>query len=225
MTAAMNLERRRELLRSTPYFARIPEAVLDRLCFASTELELRPGQQIFTEGDDEAEAALHIVESGLVRIYKLSPEGREQVLRLMRPGDSFADVPVFDGGPYPANSDAMEPSRVLVLPRKALLDVLRENPDIALGAMQILAARLRHMTSLVEDLSLRRVTSRVARLLLAGTIDVRLNQTQMAAMVGTAREMVNRSLHALAEEGAIAVNGQEIVVVDRAKLEAILDAG
>ena len=89
------------------------------------------------------------------------------MLRLFHRGDSFADVAAFDGGPYPANADALEPTVILRVPRRALLALMREHPEIAIGALQVVAGRLRHMTSLVEDLSLRRVMSRIARLLLS----------------------------------------------------------
>jgi CRP/FNR family transcriptional regulator len=225
MAAGADQARVRELLRATPYFARLDEAALARLARATQTRHYSAGQRIFAEGDDEGAAALHIVDRGVVRIFKLSAEGREQVLRLMRPGDSFADVPAFDGGPYPAHADALEPASVVVLPRKELLEVLRAYPEMAIGALQILAARLRHMTGLVEDLSLRRVMSRVAKLLYTYEGELHLTQGQMAAMVGTAREMVNRSLHTLADAGAIELRGQQIVVLDRAKLARAAEAG
>jgi CRP/FNR family transcriptional regulator len=221
----MDRDRRRELLRSSPYFARIDERPLEEIAAAMQERSYGPGERIFSEGDDEGAAALHFVEQGTVRIYKLSTEGREQVLRLMRPGDSFADVAVFDGGPYPANADALEFSVVAAIPRKALQRVMRDHPEIALGALQVMAARLRHLTGLVEDLSLRRVMSRVARLLQEHPEGVNLTQSQMAAMVGTAREMVNRSLHTLSEQGVIALRGQAIVINDRDELARIVESG
>jgi CRP/FNR family transcriptional regulator len=221
----MDRDRRRHLLLSCPYFARLPPEQVDAVGRSLVARTFPAGARIFSEGDDEGAAALHFVAAGVVRIFKLSLEGREQVLRLMRPGDTFADVAAFDGGPYPANADALEPATVLLLPRAALLRHLREHPEMALGALQIMAARLRHMTGLVEDLSLRRVTSRVARLLLTFEGDTHLTQGQMATMVGTAREMVNRSLHALADQGAIELHGQQIVVLDEGKLAAIVEAG
>jgi CRP/FNR family transcriptional regulator len=221
----MDRERRRELLRSSPYFARIDAQLLDEVAGVMQERGYGPGERIFSEGDDEGAAALHFVESGTVRIFKLSTEGREQVLRLMRPGDSFADVPVFDGGPYPANADALEFSVVATIPRKALQRVLREHPEIALGALQVMAARLRHMTGLVEDLSLRRVMARVARLLQEHPNEMHLTQSQMAAMVGTAREMVNRSLHTLSDQGVVELHGQSIHIKDRDALARIVESG
>ena len=216
---------RRALLRGCPYFAELDDVALDAVDAVARERRFNAGQRVFSEGEGAGAAALHIVALGLIRVFKLSNEGREQVLRLMRPGDSFADVPAFDGGPYPANSDALEPSVLLVIPRAALQELMRAQPQIALGALIVMASRLRHMTALVEDLSLRRVTGRVARLLLADQGDTRLTQGQMATMIGAAREMVNRSLHTLADAQVIALQEQQIVVLDRARLAEIVEAG
>jgi CRP-like cAMP-binding protein len=216
---------RRALLRGCPYFAELDDVTLDAIDALARERRFNAGQRVFSEGEGAGEAALHVVAHGLIRVFKLSSEGREQVLRLMRPGDSFADVPAFDGGPYPAHSDALEPSVLLVIPRAALQELMRAHPQIALGALTVMAGRLRHMTALVEDLSLRRVTGRVARLLLAEQGDTRLTQGQMATMIGAAREMVNRSLHTLADARAIALQGQQIVVLDQVKLVEIVEAG
>lgn len=215
---------RRALLRGCPYFAELDAVALDAIDAVARERRVNAGQRVFSEGEGAGEAALHVVAHGLIRVFKLSSEGREQVLRLMRPGDSFADVPAFDGGPYPANSDALEPSVLLVIPRAALQELMRAHPQIALGALTVMAGRLRHMTALVEDLSLRRVMGRVARLL-AEQGDTRLTQGQMATMIGAAREMVNRSLHALADAQVIALQEQQIVVLDRARLAEIVEGG
>lgn len=219
----MNLDERRALLRSCPYFQYLDEGLIDTLSRAVNEHSYLPGARIFTEGREEGAAALHIVGSGTARVFKLSAEGREQVLRLFHRGDTFADVAAFDGGPYPANADALEPTVVLRVPRRALLALMWEHPELAIGALQVMAGRLRHMTSLVEDLSLRRVMSRIARLLLSDE-HAQLTQTQMAAMAGTAREIVNRSLHTLADRGVIELCAGAVIVLDADELARIADA-
>jgi CRP/FNR family transcriptional regulator len=219
----MELHERRELLRNCPYFQHLDDDLIDKLSRAVNTHTYLPGARIFTEGREDGSAALHIVGSGTARVFKLSAEGREQVLRLFQRGDTFADVAAFDGGPYPANADALEPTVVLRVPRHVLLELMREHPEIAISALQIMAGRLRHMTSLVEDLSLRRVMSRIARLLLTNPSSEQLTQTQMAAMVGTAREMVNRSLHTLADRGIIELRGGAVVVLDAEQLRQVAD--
>lgn len=221
----LNRERYRDLLLGTPYFASLDTAALDEVIAIAIARRYGQGQRLFTEGHNEGKCSLHIVDSGLVRVFKTSAEGREQVLRLMRPGEAFSDVPVFDGGSYPASADAVEPSTVLAIPRDGLMPLMERYPQIAVGALQNVASRLRHMTALVEDLSLRRVMSRVARLLLENPGEIHLTQSQMATMVGTAREMVNRSLHTLEDRGVIQLRGQEIIILDHAKLAEIIEAG
>ncbi|HAX26161.1 MAG TPA: Crp/Fnr family transcriptional regulator [Thermomicrobiales bacterium] len=221
----MNRERYRDLLRGTPYFARLDDAGLDEVITVAIARRYGQGQRLFTEGHNEGRCSLHIVETGLVRVFKTSAEGREQVLRLMRPGEAFSDVPVFDGGAYPASADIVEASTVLAIPRDALMPLMDRYPAIAIGGLQNISSRLRHMTALVEDLSLRRVMSRVARLLLENPNEIHLTQSQMASMVGTAREMVNRSLHTLEDRGIIQLRGQEITILDAAKLADVIDAG
>lgn len=221
----MSDDPRRDLLRKCVYFSVLPDYLLDALLSVSDKRTYEAGETIFLEGEGAGIAALHLVEEGTVRIFKVSLEGREQVLRLMRSGDSFADVPAFDGGPYPANAGALERSTVVVIPRVPLLDLMRRHPDIALGALNTMASRLRHMTGLVEDLSLRRVMSRVANLLLTNQGGANLSQTQMASMVGTAREMVNRSLNTLADRGIIELDGQAIGIIDQEALAEIVESG
>ncbi len=221
----MSQERHLELLRTCPYFAPLPGDLLEKLLDVVNVQTYAAGEAIFFEGDDPGNATLHIVETGAVRIFKMSLEGREQVLRLMRAGDSFADVAAFDGGPYPANASALEPSTVLTIPRQALLALMREHPEIAMGALGTMAGRLRHMTGLVEDLSLRRVMSRVAHLLQRYEGGANFSQSQMATMVGTAREMVNRSLNTLSDQGIIEFRGQEIIILDPDRLAEVVEKG
>ncbi len=213
----------RELLRTCPYFSSLDDDLLDRVLSVASFHNYVEGEVLFIEG--ETPASLHIVESGTIRIFKVSVEGREQTLRLMRAGDTFADVPAFDGGGYPAHADALEVSSAISIPRAPLLDLMREHPDIALGALTTMAARLRHMTGLVEDLSLRRVMGRVANLLLTTDKNIHLSQAQMANMAGTGREMVNRSLNALASRGIVELQGHTVVILDREKLEEIVESG
>lgn len=223
--ATLAQDQRLELLRLCPYFAELSDDLLQQLSDVAIDRRFNAGEVIFFEGEGTGDASLHIVETGVVRIYKVSLEGREQVLRLMHSGDSFADVPAFDGGPYPANAAALEPSTVLLIPRQPLMTLMREHPEMALDALSVVGSRLRHLTVLVEDLSLRRVMSRVARLLQRYEGNANLSQSQMATMVGTGREMVNRSLNTLADRGIIEVRGARIVIVDPEELDEIVESG
>ncbi|MBI4506235.1 MAG: Crp/Fnr family transcriptional regulator [Chloroflexi bacterium] len=179
---------------------------------------------------DEPCHGMYVVESGLVRIFRVSPEGREQVLRLMRPGDAFNEVPIFDRGPNPASAQACVPTTVLAVEVDAVRCLLRSNPTVGEEALAYFATRLRHLVILVEDLSFRHVASRVARVLLqierpaAGVgagLDpgIILTQQELAALAGTAREVVARTLKEFVRVGIVRLDRGRIHVMDRDELE------
>lgn len=213
-----------ELLESIPYFSGLSRDEREALARALFEKPVDKNGVILWEG--EPGNALYIVGSGRVKIFRTSAEGKEQVLRVMYPGDSFNEVPVFDGGPNPASAMAMEDSVVFGIRREDMLRVLRDYPQVSANVIRVFARRLRDMVSLVEDLSFRNVTARLAKILLERAVqsgqespEGRLTQQQMAAMVGTAREMIGRSLKTLETMGAIRVERQKIVVVNREMLK------
>lgn len=163
-----------------------------------------------------------------MRVYRSSPDGREQVLFVARQNEAFNDVPVFDGGPNAASASALENSLVLLLPKEAVFQLLRDCPP-AVSIIKVLAQRLRNMTTLVSDLSFRSVVSRLCKLLLelavaqdGKTPPTRLTQEEMAAMVGSVRDVIGRALRLLEKRGAIAVRRQQIVVIDQLKLKELL---
>ncbi len=197
----------------------------------TVERHYERGDIIILEGDRGG--ALHFVRSGLVKVFKSSPEGKEQVLRLIEAGRTFNDVPALDGGPNPASVAALEPSIVYATGGAELRRLIVERPGVALATVQALAGALRHLVTLVEDLSFRHVTARVAKILLeqdasrrplwlaaatSGKAAHRLTQQEMAAMAGTAREMVGRALKELEATGAIRMQRGRITVVNRERL-------
>jgi CRP/FNR family transcriptional regulator, cyclic AMP receptor protein len=210
-----------ELLRSIPYFASLDEDALASIAALAARRTYSPGEVIFLEG--EPCAGLFIVQAGHVKIYKASPEGREQILTLIGPRDSFNDVAVFDGGPNPASAQAMEAVELLVIERPAMLNLFDRYPKLAQVVVAVLAARARMLVGMVEDLSLRSVAGRLAKLLLdqalQGSDAIPLTHQQMAARLGTVREMVSRALRELEAEGLLRREGRQIVITDRAALE------
>ncbi len=215
---------RQALLRAQPYLAVLDEEGLGFLTAHTIERVLAKGEMILLEG--EPGQGLYLVVQGRVRIYKLSPEGREQILRYCGPGETFNEVAVFDNGPNPANAIAASPCVLWVVPSEALMELVRTRPGLAVAVIQNLGARLRHLVSLVEDLSLRQVSARLAKLLLETAtgeeIPHALTQQEMAARVGTVREMVGRSLKQLEARGLIRIQSGRIVIVDRAGLEKVI---
>ena len=214
-----------DFLRSVSYFAALSAEELNRIENQVLERTFAKGEILFLEG--EPCDGLYVVKSGWVRIYKSSPEGREQVLLIARPGDSFNDVPVFDGGPNPASASALESSTVYIIPKETLLSLVADCPA-ALAIIKLLSTRLRHLTMVVEDLSFRSIVSRLARMLLSlavvegGPTPIpRLTQDEMAAIVGSVRDVIGRALRALEKTGAIRIEGQRIFVEDTEKLREV----
>jgi CRP/FNR family transcriptional regulator len=212
-----------EFLKGIPYLADLEPPDIERVARTLVERHFARGESVFLEGDPCE--GLYLVVSGRVRIYKVSEEGREQVLTLAGPGETFNEVPVFDGGPNAATVQALEATTLYVLPAKDFLRLAAEYPSIWRGMMKVFASRLRQLTVLVEDLSFRQVRSRVAKVLLQwqeegqrGSTPPRLTQREIAAMVGSAREVVGRALHALDEAGAMRLERGHIAQIDGQKL-------
>jgi CRP/FNR family transcriptional regulator len=173
---------------------------------------------IYLEGD--IGEGLYVVVRGAVKLFMTSPQGKEQVFRIVRAGGTFNEIPMFDGGPNPAGAQAIEAGEALILPRSLLYEMARTYPDFGLAVASVFAERLRTLISLVEDLSFRSVTGRVAHLLLEtsgaanGTAEaVTLSQQEIANMVGTAREVVGRAVRAMEADGAIRMERQHIEVL------------
>ena len=209
-----------ELLRALPYFRPLNEDTLASIAALVMPRHYGPDQVIFLEG--EPCAGLFIVHAGRVKIYASSPEGREQILTIIGPRDSFNDVAVFDGGPNPASAQAMDTVKVCVIERPAMLALFDRHPQLAQAVVAVLAARARMLVGMVQDLSLRSVAGRLAKLLLeqASQCDsIPLTHQQMAARLGTVREMVSRALRELEDAGMLRREGRQIVITDRAALE------
>ncbi|MDP2661774.1 MAG: Crp/Fnr family transcriptional regulator [Dehalococcoidia bacterium] len=207
-----------EAIRANPYFGglRPPEWEEVRVLFR--EKSLASGELAFMEG--ERSPGIFFLKTGRVKIFKTSPEGKEQVLRIMNPGDSFNDVPVFDEGPNPASAQGMEPSVVCLLRTEDTVSLIGKYPALSLGIIRVFASRLRLLTTLVEDLSFRHVTSRLAKILLMQVEEagkgrsLHLTQQDLASMVGTAREVVVRSLRSMEEQGIVKRERHQLVILD-----------
>jgi CRP/FNR family cyclic AMP-dependent transcriptional regulator len=215
------LDLKTSLLRSIPYFASLDEETLASIAALAVRRIYQPDEVIFLEG--EPCAGLFIVDAGHVKIFKASLEGREQILTIIGLRDSFNDVAVFDGGPNPASAQAMDAVELCVIERPAMVSLFDRYPKLAQAVVATLAARCRMLVGMVEDLSLRSVTGRLAKLLLdqatQGQDAVPLTRQQMAARLGTIREMVSRSLRELEDEGLVKREGRQIVIADQAALE------
>ncbi|MBZ5528392.1 MAG: Crp/Fnr family transcriptional regulator [Acidobacteriia bacterium] len=195
-----------------------------------------------TEGETRALAARmsakrYIVASGKVRIFKMSPSGREQILSLEGAGSTIAELPVFDGGNYPASALAAEDAEILFISRKEFQAFCLEHPAMALKVIAVVGGRLRRLVGIIEELSFTTVRQRLIALLVrlaqekgpAGKQGIRIelgaSHQELAAELGTVRELVSRNLGRLQAEGLIEVEGREIVVKDLAGLKSEQGAG
>jgi len=215
-----------EFLKSILYFSGLSPAELESIRKSVFEKTADRAEMVLLEG--EPAANLYFVASGAVKVFKTSAEGKEQILSIVRPGESFNDVPIFDGGPNPASARAMGPVLLYGIKRIDMEAILRNHPQIASNVIKVLARRIRQLVSLVEDLSFRHVIGRVARILFEHVgremgDGPRLTQQEMAAMAGTAREVVGRSLKALEEEGVIKLDRHRIIITDKEALQKMME--
>jgi CRP/FNR family transcriptional regulator, dissimilatory nitrate respiration regulator len=210
---------------SIPLFNGLPEAQRSELAEIATEKRFTPSQTIFSEGDEGE--GFYIVISGRVKIFKMSPDGREQILHILGPGEIFGEVPVFAGARFPANAGTMEESRVFYFSRNALVSLIEKNPSIAMGMLSVLSRRLRMFASLIDDLSLKEVPGRLASYLLylskkekgSGDIELDITKGQLASLLGTIPETLSRILAKMSAQGIIESNGPRIKIRDRQGLE------
>jgi CRP/FNR family transcriptional regulator len=214
-----------EFLKNVSYFSGLDLAELESIRKLVFEKTANRAEMVLLEG--ESAVNLYFVASGVMKMFKTSAEGKEQILSIVRPGESFNDVPIFDGGPNPASARAMGPVLLYGIKKNDMEAILRKHPQIALNVIKVMASRVRHLLTLVEDLSFKHVIGRVAKILLehvGGEMGrgPRITQQEMAAMAGTAREVVGRSLKALEEEGAIKLDHHRIIITDKEALREIM---
>lgn len=210
-------------LRAIPYFASLPPRELAALGARCAVRDFARRRIVFEEGAPAA--GLWVVLAGRVKVVRVSASGREQVLHAEGPGATLAEVPVFDGGGYVATAVAIDDTRLLFVPRDAVLGVCRGHGDVALGVIAVLARRVRAFAGLIEDLALRDVTARVAGWLLAEArtgggdiVELPGTREEMGARLGTVRELVSRALGRLRAAGVITVRGRTVRVRDAARL-------
>src|SRR5215472_1422614 len=151
------------VLKKTPLFANLTETELQALTARTSRKRFQQGEQLFAEGDPCA--GLFLVAAGKIRIFKLSASGREQVLAVEGPGSSFAELPVFDGGNYPAAASAIEDTEVLFISRRDFQNFCREHPDVALKVIAVVGSRLRRLVGIIEELSFTTVRQRLIALI------------------------------------------------------------
>jgi CRP/FNR family transcriptional regulator len=216
-------------LRAAPLFAGLTDRQVNLLASRLVERNFDAGEMIFQEG--QPCAGLFIIQSGSVRIFKNSSTGREQVLSIETAGASIAELPVFDGGAYPASSQALTNSTLLFLSKQDFHALCMQHPEVSLQVLQKVGARLRQLVGIIEELSFTTVRHRLAALLLrmaridgrktpGGTEFVLTATNQdMAAQIGTVRELVSRNLSRFQSEGLLLLDGRKVLIPSLDRLE------
>lgn len=223
-------------LRQIPLFAELDDDALMQLAERCVSRTVSAGHVLFTTGDECR--GLYMVESGRVRIYRTDPAGREQVMHIEGAGRTVAELPIFDGGPYPASAVTMEETRLVFLPRPAFEHLYRNQPDVAQAIIRALGRRLRHLVHVTETLAFRDVAARLAMLLVgyaervgtatASGVEIELDRTQeeLAHEIGTARESVSRAMKQLRRKGLIEpLERNRLLIPDVSRLRALLPGG
>ena len=220
-----------QALKAAQLFAGLPQQELSILSARAVRKLYAPGELLFVEG--EPCQGFYVIARGRVRIYKTSAAGREQVLAVEGPGGSIAELPVFDGGPYPASAAALEDTEMVFISRKDFHLFCRQHPDVALHVLAVVGARLRRLVGIIEELSFTTVRQRLIAFLLreseakgarkgnTARFEIEGSHHDLAQRIGTVRELISRNLTRLQAEGLIEVDGREVLIKDLAQLAAI----
>ena len=221
-----------DVFRKVPILAGLSETELQFLVERAVPRTYEKGELIFTEGDPCA--GLFIIERGHVRIFKSSPSGREQILTVEGPGSSIAELPVFDGGTYPASTAAADDARVYFISKQDFHSLCLVHPQVPLKVLKVVGGRLRRLVGIIEELSFTTVRARLITVLLrlsqsgrktkAG-IEIQLpsSNQELASEIGTVRELVSRNLSRLQAEGLIRMDGKTVLIPDVQRLKTELE--
>ena len=218
-----------EQIAAIPLFNGLPRSQLEQLTAIVLRQSVKRNQMIFAEGDPGA--GFYVLTEGRVKIYKLSPEGKEHILHIMPPGEPFGEVAVFAGEPFPAFAEAIEDGSVLFFPREAFTKLVGANPSLAMNMLAILSRRLRMFAATIEALSLKEVPHRLAAYLLSlppqGKSDwmsLDISKNQLASLMGTIPETLSRILSRMSKDGLIETKGQrEVRIINRADLKELAE--
>ena len=219
------------IISTTPLFSGLSENELEKVKQIAIDRYYNKGDVIFSEGD-EAEG-FYVVIEGLVKIYKLSSEGKEKILHIFGPGEPFGEVPVFSGEAFPAYADALSKSRFLLFPRTAFVNLITANPSLCLNMLAVLSLRLRQFTVQIENLSLKEVPGRLAAYLILladeqgdeNFVTLTMSKGQLASLLGTIPETLSRIFAKMSSEDLIDVTGRTIRLLDMEGLKALAEYG
>ena len=216
------MQSKSEILAKIPLFSGLSQAEVQALAQRAVEKRYAAGEMLFWEG--EPCAGIFLIGRGSVRIFKTSSAGREMVLAMESAPSTVAELPLFDGGPYPASVRAADDVTAYFINKTDFHHVCRQYPDVALKVLAVVGRRLRHLVGVVESITFGSVTQRLARMLLetsagADRFPMTLTHQELASRLGTVREVVSRNLARFRAQGLIAAQGHDLAILDRAGLE------
>ncbi len=220
-----------KIISAAPIFKELSENSLNQVREIAKDRFYDKGRIIFSEGDEGD--GFYVVADGSVKIYKVSAEGKEHILHIYGPGNPFGEVPVFSGQKFPANAETLIKSHLLFFPRQVFVDLISENPSLAMNMLAVLSMRLRAFTVQIENLSLKEVPGRLASHLiyLSGEqknedkVLLPVSKGQLASLLGTIPETLSRILNKMNNHGLIEVDGRSITLLDTHGLRELAEHG
>jgi len=225
------MEKNIDVISAIPIFNGLPEDQIEAIKQIAVEKQINKGEIIFSEGEEGN--GFFVIAEGRVKIFKVSAEGKEQILHIFGPGQPFGEVPVFAGQRFPANAQAIDETRALFLPRAAIVDLVASNPSLALNMLAVMSKKLRQFTLQIENLSLKEMPARLASYLIFladeqevdDVVTLNSSKGQLASILGTIPETLSRIFAKLSGQHLIRVEGKKITLLDRGGLEDLAEYG
>jgi CRP-like cAMP-binding protein len=220
-----------ELLRRCPLFAGLKEEDLKRIRDIASLRQIEKREVLFSDGEETR--GFYVILSGRVKLFKVSPEGKEQILHIVSAPDAFAEAALFLEGTYPAFAEAMTDCQLLYFPKRDFIQLIEKNPQLSINMIVTLSHYLKRFASLIEELSLKEVSSRIAKYIIdlsmrsskegksPKEVELDLSKTQLALKLGTISETLSRTLAKMKAKRIIDVTKNKIIILNREALEEL----
>jgi CRP/FNR family transcriptional regulator len=217
------------IISTIPLFNGLPEDQISAIKKIAVAKQFNRGEIIFSDGDEGN--GFFVIAEGRVKVFKVSTEGKEQILHIFGPGQPFGEVPVFTGQKFPANAQAIDKTRVLFFHRASFVDLISANPSLALNMLAIMSKKLRQFAVQIENLSLKEMPARLASYLIFladeqntdDVVSLKISKGQLASILGTIPETLSRIFAKLSSRNLISVEGKKISLLDRGGLEDLAE--
>lgn len=218
---------RAQLLKQCPLFTDLPDSVLNSLSAVTVARSYSSGETLFMQ--KEPVQGFYVILEGEIKVSRYGPDGREQVLHILSAGETCGEAAVFKGQKYPATAEALSELKTLFISREDFIDLGRRQSELLLNMLAVMTLRLRHFVNLVDDLSLKEVSSRLAKYLLTlsrrqggrSEIEIETTKSTIASRIGTVSETLSRTLTRMQKKGLIDVRGKQITLLDLDALQAL----